>query len=33
MGYKSAMKRTMRTLISRPQLMVHEAVESNIDTS
>ena len=33
MGYESAVKRTIRTLISRPQPMVHEAVQSNIDTS
>ena len=29
MGYKSAVKRTSRKLISRPSLTVHEAVESN----
>ena len=33
MGYESAVKRTSRRVISRPQPTVHEAVKSNIDKS
>ena len=33
MGYESAVKRTLRRVISRPQLMVHEVAESNRDKS